>query len=110
MCRIILITYMTSADGKLYMYMYMYIYVYMLPIIISAYCTIVFSPYRKLCSVAVKDSSELVLLWQRESWWLYSGVLSSALDRERYWEAVSHALSKYFNEDSMVCSIHLADC
>ena len=103
MVDFILITYMTSADGKLYMYMYM------LPII-SAYCTVVFSPCRKLCSVAVKDSSELVLLWQRESWWLYSGVLSSALDRERYWEAVSHALSKYFNEDFMVCSIYLADC
>ena len=60
------------------------------------------SLYRKLCSVAVKDTSELVLSWQRESWWLYSGVLSSALDRERYWEAVSHALNKYFNEDPMV--------
>ena len=52
--------------------------------------------------MAVKDGSELVLSWQRESWWLYSGVLSSALDRERYWEAVSHALNKYFNEDPMV--------
>ena len=59
-------------------------------------------PYRKLCSVAVRDASELVLSWQRESWWLYGGVLSSALDRERYWEAVSHALNKYFNEDPMV--------
>jgi hypothetical protein len=61
-----------------------------------------FSLYRKLCRVAVKDGSELVLSWQRESWWLYGGVLSSGLDRERYWEAVSHALNKYFNEDPMV--------
>ena len=33
---------------------------------------------------------------------MYGGALSSELDRERYREAVCHALNKYFNEDPMV--------
>ena len=48
------------------------------------------------------DSHDLLLPWQQKSWWTYSGVFSSQVDRERYWEVVCHALRKYFNEDSMV--------
>ena len=61
--------------------------------------------YRKLCEESIRStlkSHDLVLLWQRESWWVYAGPLSSELDRERYWETVSHTLNKYFNEDPMV--------
>ena len=47
----------------------------------------------------------LVLAWQRESWWTYSGIMSSEVDRERYWEVVCHALRKHFSESNMVSSI-----
>ena len=61
------------------------------------------------------DSHDLLLPWQQKSWWTYSGVFSSQVDRERYWEVVCHALRKYFNEDSMVstnkmCCIYLTLC
>ena len=44
----------------------------------------------------------LVQAWQRESWWTYSGALSSKVDRERYQEVVSHALRKHFCQSNLV--------
>ena len=45
--------------------------------------------------------------WQRTSWWVYAGLMSSAVDRERYWEVVSHALRKYFNQHSKVRAVYI---
>ena len=47
----------------------------------------------------------LALAWQRESWWTYSGALSSKVDRERYWEVVCHALRKHFSQSDLVSSL-----
>ena len=46
-----------------------------------------------------------MLAWQRESWWTYCGALSSEVDRERYWEVVSHALRKHFSQSDLVSGI-----
>lgn len=44
-------------------------------------------------------------MWERESWWTYSGALSSEVDRERYWEVVTHALRKHFSQSDLVSGI-----
>ena len=51
---------------------------------------------------------DLLLEWQRQTWWKWAGQMSSQVDRDRYWETVSHALRKYFNQDSMVRTKYLA--
>ena len=55
------------------------------------------------CSEPGVRSHDLMLLWQRESWWAYGGVLSSEVDRERFWETVTHTLRKFFSGNEMVC-------
>lgn len=62
--------------------------------------------HRQLClgSRPGVSSRELLLLWQRQSWWVYGGVLASEVDRERYWETVSRALRKHFSQSDMVSS------
>ena len=92
-CRSYFVAFCTTLLSEI-VHMHVHSYMYISP-----------CPYRKLCSIVVVDtikSHDLVLSWQRESWWMYGGALSSELDRERYREAVCHALNKYFNEDPMV--------
>ena len=48
-----------------------------------------------------------LLAWQQEIWWTWAGQMSSQVDRDRYWEVVSHALRKYFNEDKLVRKIKI---
>ena len=57
--------------------------------------------YRYLCVCGGRGASsrDLLLLWQCESWWVYAGVLGSEVDRERYWEAVCHALRKFCSQE-----------
>ena len=65
---------------------------------------------RSLCSVlecGPPESVDPLTAWQRTSWWVYAGLMSSAVDRERYWEVVSHALRKYFNQHSKVRVVKL---
>ena len=75
------------------------------------HCTLLPSlpPSRQLCQQCGGGGEEeevtprtLLLAWQRESWWTYSGALSSEVDRERYWEVVSHALRKHFSQSDLV--------
>lgn len=40
--------------------------------------------------------------WQREVWWKWAGQMSSQVDRNRYWEIISHAVRKYFDQDNLV--------
>ena len=55
-----------------------------------------------MCGGSGASSRDLLLLWQRESWWVYAGGLGSEVDRERYWEAVCHALRKFFSQEEEV--------
>ena len=55
--------------------------------------------YLCVCGGSGASSRDLLLLWQRESWWVYAGGLGSEVDRERYWEAVCHALRKFFSQE-----------
>ena len=55
-----------------------------------------------MCGGSGASSRDLLLLWQRESWWVYAGGLGSEVDRERYWEVVSHALRKFFSQEEEV--------
>ncbi len=60
---------------------------------------------RRLCHSLKPDcaSHDLLLLWKRESWWAYAGAMSSEVDRDRYSEAVSHTLRKFFLQSEEVC-------
>ena len=58
--------------------------------------------YLCVCGGSGASSRDLLLLWQRESWWVYAGGLGSEVDRERYWEAVCHALRKFFSQEEEV--------
>lgn len=63
-----------------------------------------FLPNRQLCLQCSAEVTprDLLLMWERESWWTYSGALSSEVDRERYWEVVTHALRKHFSQSDLV--------
>lgn len=63
-----------------------------------------FLPNRQLCLQCSAEVTprDLLLMWERESWWTYSGVLSSEVDRERYWEVITHALRKHFSQSDLV--------
>ena len=53
-------------------------------------------------SVCLQD---FLLEWQQEVWWKWAGLMSSQVDRDRYWEVVSHALKKYLNQEKMASDI-----
>ena len=77
------------------MFMYCPIYGIMF---LHVYC----NRYLCVCGGSGASSRDLLLLWQRESWWVYAGGLGSEVDRERYWEAVCHALRKFFSQEEEV--------
>ena len=54
------------------------------------------------------ESRDLLLLWQRETWWVYGGMLSSAVDRERFAELTRNVLRTHFNEHPLVGGTSLA--
>ena len=75
------------------------------PEINPPFCTIHCFISRRLClqtGTEITSARDLLHLWQRESWWCYSGLLSSQVDRERYRELTSHALRKHFNTSDLV--------
>ena len=80
--------------------MFMYCPIYGIIYICFFMCIV----YRYLCVCGGSGASsrDLLLLWQRESWWVYAGGLGSEVDRERYWEAVCHALRKFFSQEEEV--------
>ena len=61
---------------------------------------------RHLCIKFPPSSSwelqDVLTEWQRVSWWKWAGQMSSEVDRNRYWEILSHALKKYLGQDSSV--------
>ena len=48
------------------------------------------------------NAQEFLLAWQKEVWWKWAGLMSSQVDRDRYWEVMCHALRKYLEQDKMV--------
>ena len=63
-------------------------------------------PFRYLCTrfsgSDVINLQHFLLEWQVGVWWKWAGQMSSQVDRDRYWEVVSHALKKFFNQDKVV--------
>ena len=45
---------------------------------------------------------DILLEWQRVSWWKWAGQMSSQVDRDRYWDLLSHSLRKFLDQDIMV--------
>ena len=72
--------------------------------ILTIRCIPAISAHRHLCMCCGcgTSSRDLLLLWNRESWWVYAGGLGSEVDRERYWEVVCHALRKFCSQQEEV--------
>ena len=84
-------------------------YMYISSIVCYVHCIYMCTPHRHLCRLQCSVTRrDLVLAWQRESWWTYSGALSSEVDRERYWEVVCRALRKHFSQSDLVSTWQLS--
>ncbi len=59
--------------------------------------------HRRLCvAPPLTEQCDLLREWVRGAWWEYAITVATEVDRERYWEVVSHSLKKYFNQYSKV--------
>ena len=52
------------------------------------------------------ELQKLLVAWQQGVWWRWAGLMSSQVDRDRYWEVISHALKKFFSQDKLVCTMY----